>query len=249
MTGRKEAPTATESDSTPVIRLALLPNDDCLPFYYAAQSGLFDSLGLHVEIDTYYSQFDADTAIFGQADAGFTDSCRIAYYRNAPKELRELLPTRGRWSLVAAGNLRIRKLSHLKKRMVAVSRHSASDCLCRQVAAEAHILYEDLYQPQINDLRLRTSMLDGTQVETALLPEPFATIAATKGHRRVWSVESRLGRIVTCRKTLDAEPLLRAYKQASDSIVKHGKACVRQILSTIYGLDDTVADTLDLYSY
>lgn len=248
-TGRKEAPTADKADSLPAMRLALLPNDDCLPFYYAAQSGLFDTLGLHVRIDTYFSQFDADTALLGQADAGYTDSCRIAYYHKNGKELLELMPTRGRWALVASGNLRIRKLPHLKKRMVAAARHSASDWLCRQMAAEANLPYEALYHPQINDWLLRTGMLDGNQVETAMLPEPFATQAGQKGHRRVWNRESTLGRIVTRRKNFDADALLRAYKQASDSLNKYGINSVRKILSDIYRLDGTAVDSFILYKY
>lgn len=240
---------AQSPDSTHVVHLALIPNDDCLPFYYAARNGLFDSLGINVEITTYLSQFDADTAIFGQADAGYSDSCRITYYRKNNKDLTELTKTRGRWSLVSSGSLRIKKISHLKKRMVATARYSASDWLCARLASESGLQYEDLYHPQINDLQLRTDMLDGNQIETSILPEPFACQAVQKGHNRLWNKESQAGRITTCRKDFDATLLLRGYRQAIDSLRKQGKNGVREILSDIYRLDKAAIDSFTLYTY
>lgn len=241
--------TADTPGDTLTLRLALVPDDDCLPFYYAVRAGLYDSLGLKVEAETYFSQFDADTALLGHADAGYTDSCRLALYQREGHKLATLLPTRGRWALVSSGSLRIRKISALGKRMVAASRHSASEALCRTMAAEARLPYDTLYHPQINDLRLRTDMLDGTQVETAMLPQPFASLALSRGHRSLWRRESRLGRIAARRRGPEAELLVRGYRQAVDSLRKHGKAAVRDILTDTYGLDATTIDTLTLLDY
>ena len=52
-TRQEEVTARQDADDSMTIRLALLPVADCLPFYYAAHEGLFDSVGVKVRLKTY----------------------------------------------------------------------------------------------------------------------------------------------------------------------------------------------------
>ena len=58
---KKEVTKAEVVDST-ALRIAVLPTMDCLPFYVAQKCGLFDSIGVKVNLITFQAAMDADTA-------------------------------------------------------------------------------------------------------------------------------------------------------------------------------------------
>lgn len=247
---------------TPVLKVALLPTADCLPFYYADSSGIFDSLGLRVKFLTYTAQPDCDTAWLGKsADGGFTDLVRVALYRGKlGRKLTVVMGTDGRWALVASGTLRMKKLTALKERMVAVTRQSVSDYYSSVALSSVRLDYPSVFRPQINDLFLRASMLTNNQVDAAMLPEPQAYMAVRQGgHKVLWRNDgngARMGCLAFRDEVLRDEKkrkavslLLQGYARAAAVLNRDGAGACRQILADVCGLGETSPDSLQLPRY
>lgn len=249
-----------ESDST-AFRLAVLPTVDCLPFYYAEVSGIYDTLGLHdLRLVAYAAQADADTALLdGAVEAGVTDLVRLHYYNGRGKSLVAVAATDGSWAFAACGSLRIRTVDKMKGRMVATSRLSASDCLSEVALQKNKMEYGDIFRPQINDFALRAYMLNGNQIDGAVLPEPYATVARMAGHRLLPAPDFKgiqLGCVAVRRKASEDKSvaaalklLLKGYDMAADTLNRHGAAACADLLVKDFNLPRNVVDSLRLPRY
>ena len=177
---------APESDSA-AIKLGLLPTMDCLPFYYADSTGIFDSLGIDVKLVTFESAMDADTAFAGGSiDAIVTDLVKATLWEDTDSVHTVMYGDLRLW-LVTAKNARLLKVESMKDKIVGITRHSAVDFFTDKALEVAKLKSIDLNKPQINNLRLRTLMTDQNQYDGAVLPEPFASEAAARGAKRLLS--------------------------------------------------------------
>lgn len=240
------------------LRIACLPTMDCLPFYYAVESGLCDSLELPLYIRTFQSQFDADTALMGNVfDGGVTDVHRYRHHRE--KGLLQpcvaLIPTDGRWQLVVNGVLRLKKTEQLKGRTLAAARHSVSDRISSHLKDSLRLGSDDIYQPQINSYRLRYQMLDNAQVDAAVLPEPWGTLAAVSGHRVLSSFSSRKYSVAFyvkksslshARKARQVARLKEVYNLSVKALNTAPSSALDSVLIKTYRLPENVVDTLRL---
>lgn len=238
---------------TAEVALALLPTMDCLPYYYAAERGYFAREGVVVKVYSYPSQWAVDTAIIGTPGAvGVTDVERVAHYRQQGVALDTIgTPWHRDYALVVCGTLRLRKVADLRRRTVGASRQSAVDVWCRKVMKEAGIADDDILRPQINSVALRTSMLHQNQLDAALLPEPYITIAKGHGHKVLWRTPAEPALTCLARKqqrgaaaAREMAALQRAYRRAVDSLNVGGKAAASELLRTTYGLSAAEVDSL-----
>lgn len=225
---------ATADSAT--LRVAIVTVADCLPVYVAEKSGLFKQLGLNVSLKSFNSQMDCDTAMWnGWADIAYADRTRLREHRNArgrkgqePALWRELKACNPKWSLVASGTLRLKSAKSLKGRTLATARFAASDACADKLLNEAGVKPADSYRAQINDLELRARMLKETQVDAALLPEPYAARAIANGAKLLaqTTAPEAAGTFIAVRKTYEKraesarqiELFLKALRMADDSI-------------------------------
>lgn len=254
--GEGNAPNDTLS-----LRIACLPTLDCLPFHYAVESGLCDSLNLPLYIKTYQAQFDADTALLGSGfDGGVTDAARYAMYqrKGKMKAYTALISTDGIWKLVANGALRMKTAEKLKGRTVATARFSVSDAMVARLKDSLQFQTDDFLQPQINHYRLRREMLDNGQVDAAVLPEPFATWAVVQGGRPLYVASSRKYGVALyvkntglthARKAKQIELLKRVYNLSVEALNNRPTNALDSVLLKTYKLPQSVVDTLRLPRY
>ena len=254
-TDGSQANAAVHRDSVS-FRLALVPDAEAFPFYYAERAGIYDSLGLDVQIETYRSQMDCDTALLGgRMDGGMADVTRWKSYARRTAGARRVAQGRREWRLVACGSLRIRKPADLKGRMVAIARQSGEHEAMTKAAQGAGLKLSDFYRPQINDLHLRASMLTNNQVDAAMLCWPYTSLALSMGHKPVagasagkqpcWLVACRRSHMETLNKS--AWFLLRrGYLMAQDSLRHPNRQVVAHVLRKDYKLPDGVADTVKI---
>lgn len=240
-------------DST-ALHLALMPNRDCLPLYYAQRTGLFDSLGLKVQIASYRSQMDCDTALLSRtADGGWVDNERLKHLGKPATQWHTLLKDSGCWQLLVNSKQRIKQVKDLNGRTLAISRQSASTAVLAEALRTGSLKPEQVYRPQINDLKLRASMLAAGQVDGAVLPWPYTSMATAQGCRTLYTekeggergclvVKAQLAQSEAGKRQL--ELLEKGRKMALDSIAKKGAAAYSLILQNDYGLPKEVADTV-----
>ena len=77
------------------------------------------------------------------------------------------------------------KAESLREKIVGITRHSAIDYFTDKILESAKLQSLDLNKPQINDIRLRTLMVDQDQYDGAILPEPYASEAVARGAKRL----------------------------------------------------------------
>ena len=166
-------------DST-ALHVALVPNHDCLPIYYAKRMGIYDSLGLKLQIYTYASQMDCDTMLMSRyADGGWADKIRIAHYGKRMANLEVMWTGNQHWQLFSCGALRINHIKALSGRTIAIARTSAENVWLDQILKMGKLSADDVYRPQINNLKLRAQMLTGNQIDAAVLTWPYSASLPT----------------------------------------------------------------------
>ena len=189
------------------LHVALMPVHDCLPFYLAQQTGIYERLGLDLRIHTLQAQLDTDTALAnGRVHAAYSDLARAIMLQQGGTAIRAIAATDGELQLISMRRGRIRQLNQLKEKMVAVSRHSITDYWSDRLTDSAAIRRADIFRPQINDVRVRTDMLCNATMDAAFLPEPYASEAVVRGNKKNFStrgLQPRLAAIVATRKALD----------------------------------------------
>ncbi len=173
------------NDST-ALKLGVLPTMECLPFYYADSTGLFDSLGIDIQLVTFAAAMDADTAFqHGDIDGIVTDVVKACVWEGMGDSARMVMGGELRLWLVTAMNARLMKAESLKEKIIGITRHSAPDFFTDQILASVKLQSIDLNKPQINNIRLRTLMVDQNQYDGAILPEPYASEAVARGAKRL----------------------------------------------------------------
>ncbi len=250
---------ATRNDST-TLRLSLMPTVGTLPIYYAASAGIYETLGLNLQLTTYFSQFDCDTALLGTAADGISsDLVRTHYYEKRGEKLHKVIALEGSRALVANGKLRMRSAAKMTDRMIAVARHSAADYFSKEALAAVNLPYDAAFRPQINDLYRRVSMLDAGQIDAVMLPEPQTSLAVHQGNKKLYdgtAANVRLDCIILNDKaiknptTAEKLRLLReGYNRAIETLNAQGASACRELLKSTYRLPDAVIDSLKLPSY
>lgn len=236
------------------LHIALVPNRDCFPIYYAERTGIYDSLGLKVQIASFYSQMDCDTALMSRfTDGGYADLVRLQHYGKRTADLQKQWTGINRWTMFVCGALRVKDVKTLKGRTVAIARQSAENTYLQQILAEAGLSSTDIYKPQINDLLLRSKMLTGNQVDAAVLCWPYTSLARAFGHRSIHaqSAADANGCFVMRSKSVSTSDMKHKWallekgrRMAQDSIRLKGPRAYSLILQKDYGLPQSVADTL-----
>ena len=236
------------------LHVGVMPVMDCLPIYYAQKTRIFEDAGVDVQFLEYLSQMDCDTAIERhRVELAYGDVARTLLMKT---DVRIVMGLDGKMSLVTARTKRIRQLKHLNERMVGLDRLSASDYWSDELMKKAGMEQAAIYRPQINDLRLRTSMLGEQLLDAALLPEPYATQLVRQGNRMLYTTNDSapsLACLVVSAKTLkdtmrvgQIQRFFNAYNKAVEELNsdKRDNDALRTILCKQYELTEKVVDSL-----
>lgn len=228
---------AKEYDSTS-LRLAVMPTMDCLPFYYADSLGIFDSLGVKIQLITFDAAMDADTAFKnGDVDGIVSDLVKLSIWRGNGDSLTVAMANDLNLWLVTAQNARIGRVESIKEKIIGITRHSALDFVADKILESVKLQSMDMNKPQINKISLRTLMLDQNQYDGAILPEPFASEAVARGAKRlIGTSELNLPCMMT---VLFCDSVAKSRKNEIDNIVNAYNMAVDAIN------EDTLSNTLD----
>lgn len=209
------------------LRVGILPTLDCLPFYIAEETGIFDTLGLNIHLISYSCAMNCDTSFLRHhLDCAMSDIVKAQLWNAENDSVRGLLTTPLRLYLLTSRQARIINVESIKEKIIAITRHSVCDMLLDNISRSVKLGSEEVNKPQINDFDLRMSMLVQNQYDGALLPEPYSSLAQQRGARLV-SPSDRfcqdLSLLVAHRSTLEQRPndlklLVKAYNQAVDTI-------------------------------
>lgn len=165
-----------------------------LPYLYADNRGLYDSLGVDVRVRLFESQADLDTALSaGSVDVALSDVVRAALTTTSSSPLLLLSSESCGWGIVASGKTRLTKVRQLSDRLVGIERFSTSDRLLDCALTDTKMKKDAPFRSQIGKLPLRSSMLNEGQIEAAVLPEPWLSAAQGKGHKLLTTFTAKEG--------------------------------------------------------
>ena len=246
----------SDTDSTGIdttcLHVAVMPTMSCLPAYYAERSGLADSLGLEMVLLRYQAQMDIDTAILrGHVDIAFTDLIRT-HRLSKQVPLTPFASCDESLSLISLKTKRVKRVNQMKEQMIAISRLSATDYWCDRVLDSTRTNHDDIYRPQINDVRLRAEMVHQGLIDAAMMGEPFATWMTMSGHKRLFQSKGKRPRLYAWAACSSAtKQQQKTFRVVLDSaIVRLGReseaALLRDILKQDYQLPPALVDTLEL---
>ncbi len=245
------ASTAETADTTNYdLRIAVLPTLEALPIYYAKQAGIFDSLGITVEILPYTGQFDCDTALLNKAaDVCMMDHTRYADYRSKGHAISAQLNIKTRYALVASKDINAKNVRDLNNLTIAISRTSDAEAFAFHAVEASGLKRKDVHYPQINDIWLRASMLTNHQVDAAVLPQIQAILAELNGHRLLNSKniapDACMQLVYPSSSTkIDKIMLLaKAYELGETQISKNLSSC-RNIFIKEYKISEAKTDSI-----
>ncbi len=255
---RQEAARVKRADSL-ALKVAVLPTLDCVPLFVAQETNLFDTLGVNVRLKRFNAQMDCDTALVGgSVEGSVSDLFRTERLRRKGIRLDYLTSTNAYWLLVTNKKARLKRVSQLGDKMIAMTRYSVTDYLS-DVALKGVKTTANVYRVQINDVRVRLRMLLNNEMDALWLTEPQATVALAYGNH-VIADSRKIGvhaGVIAFRSDLTADAYRRrqlalftkAYNQACDSLNERGLAHYRRILENYCYLDKSMAARLPKLHY
>ena len=250
-------PSAKEAD----LIMALTPTLDGLPFFFAQQSGIFDSLGLKLRIVFYNSQMNAEQALtLNKADVCTSDLFRMSLLQSQRQPVKMLFSTDRQWMLVANEALRVNKISQISSRMVAMTRFSVPAYICDYLSTRMSTTKGPMLTPQINSIVIREKMLAQNQIDAALLPQPQALMSCMKGNtmlfRSARKYDGYAGIAVRTQLCYDKKAmkhlliLRKGYNAAVDRLQKNDTLTVSPSIAKIFGIEGLTSriHTKDFFS-
>lgn len=253
--GRQEVSTSVvrqEVDSA-ALKVAVMPTLDCLPLYLAAERGLFQGEGVKVQLLSYTSQMDCDTAVERRKAEGMvSDLVRSELMQRRGTRLHYVAATNLSWQLVSNKSARIKQASQLYDKKVAMTRFSATDLLTSHIVDSASLAHDHVYRIQMNDVVLRLNMLERGIIDALFLPEPQATQARKAGSPVVYDTRSGgywLGVIAFREDAMNSrqpqiEAFVKAYNAACDSLNAKGLKHYRQLIERHCGVKPETVNAL-----
>ena len=171
------------------ITVGLMRIDDSFPFYVAEKEGLFEKHGVNVELQNFSSARDLSTALQGgELDALMTDPVVTALSLKGGTDVRIVamalgaVPEEGRFLVISAPESGITSPEQLEGRNIAISNNTMMDYLVEQYENTLGLDKTAITTVNMPDLMLRTTtLLEGTEIDAAILPDPLAAYAVAEG--------------------------------------------------------------------
>jgi len=244
------------SADTALVKMAVMPTLDCLPIYVAADHGMFERHGASVSLYTYDAQMDCDTAFKGGwVGAMATDLVRAERLKEQGVKLDYLTATDLHWQLLSSRSSRVKRLSQMEDKMLAMTRYSATAMLADELVDTSGVINEHVFRIQVNSIFVRLSMLETQVMDLLLLPEPQATVARNLESQVLYDTrwnDVSMGVVVMNDTTIaDAklresqrEAFLKAYNEACDSLNELGLKRYRDIIANHCRVAPAVVDSL-----
>lgn len=242
----KEKPVQTAAPKAEIhdLRIGLMPITDCLPFYVAQENKMYKKNGVRVKIETFDSMLKLGAALqSGHLDGAYITLPQAIYINGRGAEIKLIMGTEGKATVVTSRERRIKKLSSIKGHTIAITRYSTSDFLVDNIASITKIPAFDLLRPQINSVKTRAKMLHDKQVDAAVLPSPYDELALASGNVNIYDTRKakvNFGSICFVDSTIAAKPekisqFIKAYANAAQ-LMKQKKHCADSVLIKKYGI-------------
>ncbi len=236
------------------LKVAVMPTIDCMPAYLAKSEAWFDSMGVDIRLKVRNAQMDCDTALAGKSvEVAVTDLKRVEHLTRRGVALVSMGPTNAYWQLIANRTARVKDVSQMGDKMVAMTRYSATDYLTDQ-ALKGVKTSSVVFRIQINDVLTRLEMLRNNEMDAMWLPEPQATTArmykhvvlkdSRKMNQHLGVVVMRGGLFSNAERKRQLAAFVKGYNRACDSLNVRGVAHYSSLIETYCHTDGATVKAL-----
>ncbi|MCB2290359.1 MetQ/NlpA family ABC transporter substrate-binding protein [Clostridium sp. CS001] len=175
-----------KNEAAPVSKQTLnfgaMSSIDAVPIVIANEKGFFKKEDLEVNLQTFKNSKDRDAAFLGRnLDGIIGDEVAISLYQNADFNVKITGVTDGDFMLIANSKSGIKSISDIKGKSVAISEKTAIEYTLDKVLEKNSLEPKDVKKSVVPAIPTRLEMLRNNNVDAALLPEPFATLAIKDG--------------------------------------------------------------------
>ena len=237
-------------------KIAVMPTIDCLPAYLLKDSLLYDTAKVDIRLCRFNAQMDCDTAMIGgSVQAAFSDLVRTERLKHRNKVLMHYLTdTNLNWQLIADKDSKLKQLSDLSDKIVAMTRFSGTDLLTDMAVKKAKPKYQ-VFRVQVNDVLVRLAMLQNHEIDAYWFSEPQITKALSADNNSLFNSEDagvHLGVVAIMdkvRRQDEEAAFAAAYDKAVEQINKNGVKYYSALIQKYMKVDESVVRALPDIKY
>ena len=237
-------------------KIAVMPTMDCLPAYLLKDSLLYDTTKVDIRLCRFNAQMDCDTAMIGgSVQAAFSDLVRTERLKHRNKVLMHYLTdTNLNWQLIADKDSKLKQLSDLSDKIVAMTRFSGTDLLTDMAVKKAKPKYQ-VFRVQVNDVLVRLAMLQNHEIDAYWFAEPQITKALAADNNSLFNSEDagvHLGVVAIMdkvRRQDEEAAFAEAYDKAVEQINKNGVKYYSALIQKYMKVDESVVRALPDIKY
>lgn len=237
-------------------KIAVMPTMDCLPAYLLKDSLLYDTTKVDIRLCRFNAQMDCDTAMIGgSVQASFSDLVRTERLKHRNKVLMHYLTdTNLKWQLIADKDSKLKQLSDLSDKIVAMTRFSGTDLLTDMAVKKAKPKYQ-VFRVQVNDVLVRLAMLQNHEIDAYWFAEPQITKALSADNNSLFNSEDagvHLGVVAIMdkvRRQDEEAAFAAAYDKAVEQINKNGVKYYSALIQKYMKVDESVVRALPDIKY
>lgn len=237
-------------------KIAVMPTMDCLPAYLLKDSLLYDTAKVDIRLCRFNAQMDCDTAMIGgSVQAAFSDLVRTERLKHRNKVLMHYLTdTNLNWQLIADKDSKLKQLSDLSDKIVAMTRFSGTDLLTDMAVKKAKPKYQ-VFRVQVNDVLVRLAMLQNHEIDAYWFAEPQITKALAADNNSLFNSEDagvHLGVVAIMdkvRRQDEEAAFAEAYDKAVEQINKNGVKYYSALIQKYMKVDESVVRALPNIKY
>ena len=237
-------------------KIAVMPTMDCLPAYLLKDSLLYDTAKVDIRLCRFNAQMDCDTAMIGgSVQAAFSDLVRTKRLKHRNKVLMHYLTdTNLNWQLIADKDSKLKQLSDLSDKIVAMTRFSGTDLLTDMAVKKAKPKYQ-VFRVQVNDVLVRLAMLQNHEIDAYWFAEPQITKALSADNNSLFNSEDagvHLGVVAIMdkvRRQDEEAAFAAAYDKAVEQINKNGVKYYSALIQKYMKVDESVVRALPDIKY
>ena len=237
-------------------KIAVMPTMDCLPAYLLKDSLLYDTAKVDIRLCRFNAQMDCDTAMIGgSVQAAFSDLVRTERLKHRNKVLMHYMTdTNLNWQLIADKYSKLKQLSDLSDKIVAMTRFSGTDLLTDMAVKKAKPKYQ-VFRVQVNDVLVRLAMLQNHEIDAYWFAEPQITKALSADNNSLFNSEDagvHLGVVAIMdkvRRQDEEAAFAEAYDKAVEQINKNGVKYYSALIQKYMKVDESVVRALPDIKY
>jgi NitT/TauT family transport system substrate-binding protein len=176
------------AEKMPSIPFGTIPVLQSLPLFVAAEKGFFKEQGLDVEIILFNSAMEKDIALTSGRIVGYFGDLMTPMVLQANNTGIKITatnfnttPEQRMFAILASSQSANKSLEEIISAGVATSNNTISEYLITRLLQQRKIGQDKITFIDVKSIPIRLQMLLSSQVPAALLPEPLASLAETKG--------------------------------------------------------------------